>query len=386
MLEERARIEAGTTAPAAVEPAVATAEQVIAWAPAIVYVYDARTRLSVYQNRPLGQLLGYPPEDARANGVGQWRYLMHPDDQERFPEHRARLADLAPGETALFTYRMRHADGSWHHIQSRDVRPADAAAPLIVGTATDITEQRLAEEALAEREAHLADALRAKDEFLGLVSHELRTPMTIILGMSRLLARGDPDADRLRDVASDIAESAEVLNDLVEGMLLLSRLDRHELDQLREPVLLHHVAREVVARWRDREPTTTFELSVRERDAIVDVQRTWLEGTIENLVSNACKYGGHASTITVVVDRAAECARLRVLDEGPGLGSADASRLFEPFYRAPEAFDRAPGIGLGLAIADRVVGLLGGRIWAANRPGGGAEFGFELPIVDGDEA
>ena len=53
---------------------------------------------------------------------------------------------------------VRHADGSWHHIQSRDVRPADAAAPLIVGTATDITEQRLAEEALAEREAHLADA------------------------------------------------------------------------------------------------------------------------------------------------------------------------------------------------------------------------------------
>src|SRR5689334_7567132 len=184
-------VDTAAAASAFVEVAAATAERVIGWAPAIVYVYDARLRRSVYQNRPLGQLLGYPPDDIAANGVGQWRHLMHPEDQERFPEHRARLAELAPGETALFTYRMRHFDGSWRHIQSRDVRPLDASEPVVVGTATDITEQRLAEEALAEREAHLADALRAKDEFLGLVSHELRTPMTIILGMSRLLVRGD---------------------------------------------------------------------------------------------------------------------------------------------------------------------------------------------------
>jgi PAS domain S-box-containing protein len=383
MLEQRE----GTVADVAEGPGDSAADpaRVIAWAPAIVYVYDPRTRESVYQNRPLGELLGYPPDDVLANGIGQWRHLMHPDDQERFPDHRARLADLAPGETALFTYRMRHADGSWHHIQSRDTRPPDAGEPVIVGTATDITEQRLAEAALAEREAHLADALQAKDEFLGLVSHELRTPMTIIMGMSRLLVRGDLDAEQLRDVAGDIAESADVLNDLLEGMLLLARLDRHEVAQLREPVLLHRVAADVVERWRERERRATFVLEVAERTAIVDVQRTWLERMIENLVSNAAKYGGRGATITVVVDRTPGMARLRVLDDGPGLGGADAGRLFEPFYRAPEAHERAPGIGLGLAIADRIVGLLGGRIWAADRPEGGAEFGFELPIAEDDE-
>ena len=378
-------VDTAAAASAFVEVPAATAERVIGWAPAIVYVYDPRLRRSVYQNRPLGQLLGYPPDDIAANGVGQWRHLMHPEDQERFPEHRARLAELAPGETALFTYRMRHFDGSWRHIQSRDVRPLDASEPVVVGTATDITEQRLAEEALAEREAHLADALRAKDEFLGLVSHELRTPMTIILGMSRLLVRGDLERDQLLDVAADIAASAEVLNDLVEAMLVLARLDRHEVGQLREPVLLHRVASDVVERWRQRERRAEFVLDVQDRTAIVDVQLTWLERMIENLVSNAAKYGGRGSTITVVVDRTPGMARLRVLDDGPGLGGADTSRLFEPFYRAPEAHERAPGIGLGLAIAYRIVDLLGGRIWAGDRPEGGAEFGFELPIAEDDE-
>jgi signal transduction histidine kinase len=186
-------------------------------------------------------------------------------------------------------------------------------------------------------------------------------------------------------VAGDIAESAEVLNDLLEGMLLLARLDRHEVGQLREPVLLHRVAADVVERWRERERRAAFVLEVDDRTAIVDVQRTWLERIIENLVSNAAKYGGRGATITVLVDRTPGMARLRVLDDGPGLGGVDAARLFEPFYRAPEAHERAPGIGLGLAIVERIVGLLGGRIWAADRPEGGAEFGFELPIAEDDE-
>src|SRR6185503_2501429 len=85
-----------------------------------------------------------------------------------------------------------------------------------------------AKRALQESNVQLQAALAVKDEFLGLVSHELRTPLTIILGMSRVLERMGFSDERMRDIAADVASSAEVLNGLVESMLLLARLDRDE--------------------------------------------------------------------------------------------------------------------------------------------------------------
>jgi two-component system sensor histidine kinase MprB len=87
----------------------------------------------------------------------------------------------------------------------------------------------------------------------------------------------------------------------------------------------------------------------------------------------------------VVVEAGGGNACLRVLDEGAGLNEAEIAHVFEPFYRAEGARQRAAGAGLGLAVSQRIVELLGGRIWAAQRPSGGAEFGFELPLLVEDE-
>jgi signal transduction histidine kinase len=72
---------------------------------------------------------------------------------------------------------------------------------------------------------------------------------------------------------------------------------------------------------------------------------------------------------------------VRVLDRGLGLADADIARLFSPFYRTTEAQKTAGGLGLGLAVCERIVRALGGRMWAARRDGGGSEFGFALPLA-----
>ena len=120
--------------------------------------------------------------------------------------------------------------------------------------------------------------------------------------------------------------------------------------------------------------------------ALVDVQGSWLERVIDNLVGNAAKYSAAGRPVSVVVDIDGMDAVLRVLDEGDGLTHDDVERVFEPFYRSATARQHAPGAGLGLSVSRRIVELMGGRIWAHARPTGGAEFGFALPLSPEHEA
>jgi signal transduction histidine kinase len=103
-----------------------------------------------------------------------------------------------------------------------------------------------------------------------------------------------------------------------------------------------------------------------------------IDQVVANLVENAIKYTPPAATIRVAADIADDELRVVVEDTGGGLRHDAFSRLFEPFYRAAQA-DRAGGSGLGLAIARGLILAHGGRIWAENRPEGGARFTFTLP-------
>lgn len=123
--------------------------QIIAWAPLVLYVYDLDIQSSIFQNRPLGELLGYSDAESAALGSSEWRALMHPEDQIRFLAHRECLMNLNFGEQALFEYRMRHQNGEWRWILSRDTLvDTGSNRRLILGSAGDITERRKSEERL----------------------------------------------------------------------------------------------------------------------------------------------------------------------------------------------------------------------------------------------
>lgn len=312
-------------------------------------------------NPMFGEMTGIRPE-----AVGRTARDLVPGLEDRWIERYARVA--LGGESLRFE-EGSEAMGRWFDVYAF---PRGERRFAIVFR--DITPRKRADRALRQ-------ALAAKDEFLGLVSHELRTPMTVILGMSRLLHRNVLDAETARDVALEIGNSAEELNALVESMLLLARLDHDETSRLREPILLNRAAAHVLDRQRAKDASRRYELEVATNETLVDVQGTLLEQVIVNLVLNAAKYSDAGRPVTVVVDSDDGLARLRVLDEGAGLADEELAQVFEPFYRAPGARQQAAGAGLGLAVCRRIVELLGGRIWARQRPSGGAEFGFELPFL-----
>jgi two-component system, sensor histidine kinase and response regulator len=323
-------------------------------------------------NDKLCEITGYPRDQLLQR---TFQDITHPEDVEADVEQARRLLG---GEIGTYMMEKRYIRGSgdpvWVNLTASIVRSPDGSPDFFIAVVEDISERKEA----ADR---LRTALAVKDEFLGLVSHELRTPMTVIFGMSRILAGGDLDGPTARETAADIAESAEVLNGLIESMLLLARLDREEAAQLRSPVLLHRAAGEVLARHRRRDPSRRYELAVLSRRTLVDVQPTWIERVIENLLSNAAKYSEPGQPVRIVVDSDGGETTLRVLDEGVGLEEAELGRVFEPFYRSPAARSSAAGAGLGLAVSRRIVELADGRIWVRRREPCGTEFGFALPLA-----
>ena len=261
----------------------------------------------------------------------------------------------------------------------------DARGTMIgaVNVLVDVTEQRRVEEALEATSTALRGSNAVKDEFLGLVSHELRTPVTTIFGNAQILRdRGETlaDADRISMIA-DIADDSERLLSIIENLLLLTRLGSTAELEL-EPQVLNWVVRKEVESFTRRHQGRRVRLLGTAKQLIVDADSTALALLTENLLNNADKYSPPGTAVDVIIQAKAGEAAVLVRDRGIGLSDAEAEALFAPFFRTEAAKKQANGIGVGLAVCRRVIERHHGRIWARPRAGGGAEFGFALPLAE----
>jgi len=231
-------------------------------------------------------------------------------------------------------------------------------------------------------EARRREAVR--ETFIGVLSHELRTPVTTIFGGAKLLARDEStlDDEVKRGIFRDIHDEAERLQRLVEDVVALNRFAEGAGDIGWEPVLIQRLLPRVVAAEESRWPGVTFKLSVTPALPTVTADPTYVEQVIRNLLTNAAKYGGPESTVTIVAEAADGEVVVRVLDDGPGFPAEETSQLFELFYRSPGTAGTATGAGIGLFVCARLIAAMDGRIWAAPREGGGAEFAIALKQLD----
>ncbi len=227
-----------------------------------------------------------------------------------------------------------------------------------------------------------------RDAFAGIVSHELRTPITTIFGMSRILHQRHTtmDASAIDHALDDISSEADRLRRLTEDLLVLSRAEGEGLQLAEDPLLVGHILRRVVEAERTQWPTHTFELAIETDVPPVLGEELYLEQVMRNLLGNAAKYSPAGTSVTTSVRAIDEGVEVRVTDEGKGLGTDPPDRLFELFYRAPDARRHASGAGIGLFVTRELVSAMGGRIWARAAATGGAEFGFWLPLLAVDPA
>ena len=255
--------------------------------------------------------------------------------------------------------------------------------------------QQLAEDlaqAAQDLDARHAEDLRSRtfrDAFVGVISHELRTPITTIFGMSHLL-RERHETMPTESVSSgldDIAREADRLRRLTEDLLVLSRAEGGRLEISSDPLVLGHVLRATVKEEMARSEGHRFETEVSRNLPLVFGESIYVEQVLRNFLSNAVKYSPAGSLVRVQAAAEDGGVAVRVIDEGPGLGTDEPDQLWELFYRTPDAIRQAAGAGIGLFVSRELVTAMAGRVWAgpANNAAGGAEFGFWLPAAEVDE-
>ncbi|MDO8392018.1 MAG: HAMP domain-containing sensor histidine kinase [Actinomycetota bacterium] len=203
-------------------------------------------------------------------------------------------------------------------------------------------------------------------------SHELRTPLTSLRTNVAVLRRrfGSLDVGSREQLLADLDSETRELTDLVNELVELAT-DRRD-DELVQSVRLGDAAERAAARSRRR---FGRDVVVTADDSVIEGRPNALERAIQNLVDNACKFAPEGPVEVTIVD-----GLVIVRDHGPGLTEADIPHLFDRFYRSVEMRSK-PGSGLGLAIVKSVVEAHGGAVFARNAPGGGAELGFEVPVV-----
>jgi two-component system sensor histidine kinase KdpD len=210
--------------------------------------------------------------------------------------------------------------------------------------------------------------------------------VTTIYAGSKVLARSEGlSAETQREIFDDIANEAERLHRLVEDVVAMTRFGEEAGELGAEPVLLQRVLPAVVGSEESRWPDVTFSLDVPAGLPTVVADPTYVEQVIRNLLSNAAKYGGQGTTVETKVDADVREVRVRILDDGPGFPPEEADRLFELFFRSARTARAAAGAGIGLFVCARLIRAMGGRIWAANRPEGGSEFGFSLQVMTDED-
>jgi signal transduction histidine kinase/ligand-binding sensor domain-containing protein/CheY-like chemotaxis protein/HPt (histidine-containing phosphotransfer) domain-containing protein len=245
---------------------------------------------------------------------------------------------------------------------------------------------------LSESNRQLAEAARAKSDFLDRMSHELRTPMNGVVGMTELLARTPQSATQTR-LTQTIRSSAQVLLRIVNDLLDLSRAQAGKIALEALPIELDRILDECASLFSATAQSKGVRLNVRSpapgrrapegRTLIGDPFR--IRQIVMNLVGNAVKFTEQGE-ITVQADvEVSELDRasvhITVSDTGIGMDAAALEKIFQPFTQADESTSRRfGGSGLGLAICRELAQLMGGRITVESTPGVGSKFHVLVPL------
>ena len=225
---------------------------------------------------------------------------------------------------------------------------------------------------------------RQRADFVSGVSHELRTPLAQIrlFGETLLLGRVR-SGDEARHAAEVIVQEARRLGQMVDNVLLFSRVGRGMTSVHREPVHVPAVLAEAVDAFRPQAASkqVSIELDVNPDLASRLVDANALRQVLLNLLDNAVKYGPRGQVIRIRAVADGLFLRLEVTDEGPGVDAADVDRIWEPFWRAAGSVEG--GTGLGLAIVRELANGHGGTARLERPASGGAQFvvTFDAPAV-----
>lgn len=261
-----------------------------------------------------------------------------------------------------------------------EIRKLNKSLSQQVAERTQELAEKIAELGKANTALQKLDQMRT--EFVSLVSHQIRAPLTNMGGaVQRMQTDCDTTNPTCNRMFSILNQQVTRLDQLVQDVLNVSRIETGELSLELEPISVIAVTEQVVEHARARITARPIQLLEKPGLPFVYADRDWVAEVLVNLIDNADKYSPPGKEICLELSADLSAVSIRVRDHGPGVPPAEQALVFEKFYRTNSSDSQpAYGYGLGLYICRMLVEAQDGRIWVENHPTGGAVFAFSLPV------
>jgi PAS domain S-box-containing protein len=357
---------------------------------ALVSEMDAAGRL-LYVSPQHRELLGWDPEELLGTAAIE---LVHPEDRERIASTMG--GAISAGEYQTRQFRSLTKSGGFRHLESsgRAYTTADGELRIVV-VSMDIDERMRAEAALRDAEAQLRISQRMESlgRLAGGVAHDFNNMLTVILGSARWLEQHPEDGpESVRELASEIVQSAEKSADLTRQLLAFSRMQIVETQVLDLDERIKQLSRILKSLVGDE---ITIVIASGRGENFVRADPSQIEQLVVNLVANARDAMPSGGTLSIRTDRtrleggaangaidrpAGDYVSLEVADTGLGMASETLSHIFEPFFTTKEV---GRGTGLGLSTVYGIVKQSGGEIDVESALGEGSRFRVLLPRLAG---
>ena len=356
-------------------------------APDAIVVVDSQGKISLI-NSQLEKMFGY----ARDEIIGQPVEKLVPERfHDRHANHRGSYVQeprVRPMGIGLELFGRRK-DGTEFSVEISLSPLQTLEGTLVTASIRDVTERKRTEEKihqlnedLEQRASQLEAANRELEAFSYSVSHDLRAPLRTIDGFSMALLEdfGEQLPDEGRSYLMRIRSAAQRMAQLIDDLLNLSRLSRAPLNP--EPTSLSKLAQQILHELQRESPDRMVDISVQP-NIMANCDPRLIRAVLENLLNNAWKFTSKQEMAQIEFGTRDDPENGRVYfvhDNGAGFDMAYVNKLFGAFQRL-HTNSEFPGIGIGLAIVQRIINRHGGRIWAEGAVDGGATFSFTLSIV-----
>jgi len=339
----------------------------------------------IRSNPALAKIFGYTNPDDLMKHVSDLanQLYVHSEDRDRFKDLISRNNQVNSFEAQMY---KKNGESIWVQINARIVRNSEGQIQHYEGFLVDIDARKKAEQKDQERKA-LEVANQTKNEFLANISHEIRTPLNAVIGLGKLLKKTSL-TDIQNDYLTDMLNSSQTLLELINDILDYSRVELDKVKLMSTPFFLADIYQSIISIFKHQVQSKKMAIVCHIApecgiELIGDPIR--IKQILVNLVGNAVKFTNNGQiwiqteSLHQVSDKI--YISISVTDTGVGIQEADQKRIFQAFTQVETATNRKYyGAGLGLAICEKLIHIMQGKLFVTSTPSKGSTFTITLPF------